>query len=266
MQLCESRKVEPLGSARPLTARSVIASTLLGSHPPRLPSRLLVRSGELFGIAEGAIRTAISRMVAAGELEAVGSAYQLAGGLLGRQTLQDESRRPTGGRWDGRWELAVVGGTSRPSAARAALRAAMRRLKLAELREGVWTRPDNLDPGRAPHDRAVVDAQCHPFRATAERDAARLAADLWDLDGWAAEATALRTAMARVAPRLDAGDGTALRDGFLVSAAVLRHLLADPALPPELVPARWPGAHLRADYEHFDAAFQNVWREWFRAS
>ena len=31
---------------RPLTARSVVLSTLLGSHPPRLPARYLVRVGD----------------------------------------------------------------------------------------------------------------------------------------------------------------------------------------------------------------------------
>ena len=54
---------------RPLSARSVVASTLLGMRPPRLPTQILVRSGALFGIAEGTTRVALSRMVAAGELE-----------------------------------------------------------------------------------------------------------------------------------------------------------------------------------------------------
>lgn len=31
---------------RPLTARSVVLSTLLGLHPPRLPARHLVRVGD----------------------------------------------------------------------------------------------------------------------------------------------------------------------------------------------------------------------------
>ena len=79
---------------RPLTARSVVASTLLGLHPPRLSARLLVASGELFGIAENATRTALSRMVAAGELVAVDGTYALTGRLLERQTRQDASRRP----------------------------------------------------------------------------------------------------------------------------------------------------------------------------
>ena len=38
---------------RPLTARSVVASTLLGTDPPRLPVAFLVRTGALFGLAEG---------------------------------------------------------------------------------------------------------------------------------------------------------------------------------------------------------------------
>ena len=63
---------------RALTARSVIASTLLGVDPPRLPTLALVRSGELFGLSEGATRTALSRMAAAGEVEADGTGYRLA--------------------------------------------------------------------------------------------------------------------------------------------------------------------------------------------
>ncbi len=78
---------------RPLTARSLIASTLLGTHPPVLPGRLLVRLGELFGIAEGTTRVALSRMVAAGELETEDGRYRLVGAaLLARQAAQERGR------------------------------------------------------------------------------------------------------------------------------------------------------------------------------
>src|SRR5690348_17330709 len=93
---------------RPLSARSVLASTLLGIDPPWLPTRLLVRSGELFGIAEGTTRVAVSRMVAAGELVAERDGYGLAGPLLARQDRQRASRRAEQGPWNGRWVLAVV--------------------------------------------------------------------------------------------------------------------------------------------------------------
>ncbi|TDC84405.1 PaaX domain-containing protein, C- domain protein, partial [Actinomadura sp. 7K507] len=129
---------------RPLTARSVVLSTLLGVHPPRLPARYLVRVGDLFGIAEGTIRVALSRMVAAGDLVQSGGTYSLTERLLERQARQDESRLPPAQPWDGTWEIAVITAERRPAADRAALRHAMSALRLAELREGTWLRPANL--------------------------------------------------------------------------------------------------------------------------
>lgn len=64
--------------ARTLTARSVLLSVLLGTDPPRLPVGLLVRTTELFGIAEGTTRTALSRMVATGELTTTDGWYEIA--------------------------------------------------------------------------------------------------------------------------------------------------------------------------------------------
>jgi phenylacetic acid degradation operon negative regulatory protein len=242
----------------------VIASTLLGMHPPRLSGRLLVRSGELFGIQEGATRTAMSRMVAGGELELEGSAYRLAGPLLARQARQDASRLAAQRSWDRSWEIAVVVGDRRPASARSDLRVAMLRLKLAERREGVWMRPDNLASDRAPTDRAVVDRQCQTFRGAPDESAPALAAELWDLDGWVTTARRLLAELDRYRPALERGDAWALRDGFVLSAAVLRHLLADPLLPAELVADDWPGDELRMRYEGYDTAFKEVWRTWFR--
>ena len=57
----------------------------------------------------------------------------------------------------------------------------------------------------------------------------------------------------------------ALAPGFELSAAVLRHLQADPLLPGELLPAAWPGARLRADYDRWDARYRTTLRDWSRA-
>ena len=66
-----------------LSARSVIASTLLGTVPPRLPGRLLVAFAGEFGIQAGTTRTALSRMVDKGELRHLdGGQYELDGDLL----------------------------------------------------------------------------------------------------------------------------------------------------------------------------------------
>ena len=56
------------GALPPLTARSVLASALLGMDPPELPVSQLVRLTGLFGISENRARVALSRMVAAARL------------------------------------------------------------------------------------------------------------------------------------------------------------------------------------------------------
>jgi len=244
---------------RPLTARSVVASTLLGVRPPVLPARSLVASAGLFGIAEGTVRTALSRMVAAGELTADDGRYALAGPFLSRRERQDESRAGLTAPWSGDWELAVVEGERRSAADRAALRAAMRALRLAELREGVWLRPANLDPGRLPEARAVTDAQCIGLVGRPDVDPV---ARLWDLEGWAATALRLAESLTGHEPQLQESDELAA--GFLLSAAVLRHLQADPLLPAELLPVDWPGPRLRSAYEVYDATFKASWTSHLR--
>ena len=230
---------------RPLTARSIVLSTLLGIHPPRLPARNLVRVGELFGIAEGTVRVALSRMVAAGELIQAAGTYTLSDRLLARQARQDESRRPPGARWDGTWEIAVITADRRPAADRAALRQAMSALRLAELREGTWLRPANLNRSRP----GIVTRQCAFLLGRPEQEPEALAASLWDLDAWTAKAHALRDALA---------EATAIVDRFTLAAAVLRHLLDDPLLPPALLPASWPGPELRAAYERVERDFAEL--------
>ncbi len=233
---------------RPLTARSIVLSTLLGHHPPRLPARALVQVGALFGVAEGTVRVALSRMVAAGDLDQTDGGYGLTARLLERQARQDDSRAPRLRPWDGSWEVAVVTAERRPAPERAALRRTMAGLRLAELREGTWVRPANLDRTLG----AAVGAQCTVFTSAAPADdPAALTARLWDLPGWAGHARALVAALNR------AGD---LAERFTVSAAALRHLLTDPVLPETLLPPHWPGADLRRHYDTFERELGEVLR------
>lgn len=249
---------------RPLTARSVIASTLLGVDPPRLPTLALVRSGELFGLSEGATRTALSRMSAAGDVEPDGNGYRLAGALLDRHARQQSARDPAPRPWDGTWELAVVPDGRRPASERARLREATRRLRLAEVREGCWARPDNLDPGRSPAERGVVAAQCLTVRGARPDDPAAFVA-AFEPTTWAATARDLLAAMRAAQPALDERDPRALAETFHLDAAVVRHLLADPALPGPLEPAGWPALALRDAFARFDDGFKATWRAWYRA-
>lgn len=130
---------------RPLSARSVVLSLLLGTHPPELPARELGRLVESFDLGGSTLRAALSRMVAAGDLRRTDNGYRLSDRLLERQRRQDESVQPRTRPWDGDWELVAVTATGRGPAERAELRTRLTALRLAELREGVWLRPANLD-------------------------------------------------------------------------------------------------------------------------
>jgi phenylacetic acid degradation operon negative regulatory protein len=239
----------------------VLLSVLIGMDPPRLPTRLLVATTELFGIADGTARTALSRMVAAGDVVAGDGWHEaVAPRLLDRQRQQAEGRAARTEAWrDRAWWTAVVTAERRPAGERAELRAGLRAARLAELREGVWLRPDNLGWRQAPTARWPLTW----FRSRPDGDDRALAASLWDLADWSATATSLRVRLAGFTAPLEAGDRSALAPGFVVSAAVLRHLRADPLLPTELLPAGWPGPDLRSDYERFDAAYRAVLRDWF---
>ena len=146
-------------------------------------------------------------------------------------------------------------GGARSRDERATARDALLGARLAELREGVWLRPDNL---------AVPPiAGARLLTVLPDDDPAELAATLWDLGGWARDAGALRERMDRLVRSLEAGDTAALRDGFVLSADVLRHFQHDPLLPGELLPPAWPGPALRAEYDRYDAAYRRVIGDWF---
>jgi phenylacetic acid degradation operon negative regulatory protein len=254
-------------TGRPLTARSVIASSLLGTPGLTLPGRALVRAAELFGISENAARVALSRMVSSGELAPSDSRYQLTGQLVERSRAQQTGRHPPNRPWDGAWQLAVVTAERRPAADRASLRAALSRLRLGEWREGLWARPDNLGPpDRLPGAARTAAEQCSWLAARLadhQLNDHQLVIGLWDLAGWAAQGRRLDDAMAASIVHLEAHDATALRPCFLLAAVVLRHLDADPLLPAALLPAGWPGPVIRASYDRYEAALQAVLREWF---
>jgi phenylacetic acid degradation operon negative regulatory protein len=99
------------------------------------------------------------------------------------------------------------------------------------------------------------------FSVVPDDDPAALAASLWDLGAWSVRARALLDAL-DARPPLGPDD---LAPGFELSAAVLRHLQADPLLPAELLPSGWPGARLRRTYDRWDARYRSVLRTWARS-
>jgi phenylacetic acid degradation operon negative regulatory protein len=236
---------ETAAELKPLPARSVVLSLLLGSHPDRMSPAQLTRVGEHFGIPASTLRVALTRAVAAGDLRREDSDYVLGDRLVARQRRQDEGVEDAETPWTGDWEMAVVVVTGRPGPERAALRDQLSAHRLAELREGVWTRPANLR--RAPSYAGEPVLSC--FRGRPDEDAAELAARLWDLDAWTEEGDRLLELLA------DTADPA---QRLAVAAHVVRHLTADPLLPSELLPAGWPGPALRSAYAVYQRELRDL--------
>jgi phenylacetic acid degradation operon negative regulatory protein len=253
-----SEQPEPTADLQPLSARSVLVSALLGTDPPALPPERLARVGALFGLRAGTVRTALSRMVTNGDaVRDERGWYRLGEQLAERRERQVRGRSGPPASWSGQWVQAVVLPGARPAAERIDLRRTMERLRFGELRDGVWMRPDNL--GRPAGDPAWerVARSCMWSRCSPDRDEG-LAPLLWDLDAWADRAAVLRRSIGPLVDALERGDTAAHRPGFELSAAVLRHLVADPLLPIELLPRRWPGDPLRATYDRFDRSYRRL--------
>lgn len=232
---------------KPVTTRSALLTLMLAAEVPSLSTREMVAAASVVGFAEPAVRVALSRMSAGGDVTRdPDGRYRLAPRLLERQRRQEQAAHPPRREDDGSWELVVVTTAGRTATERAELRTTLTELRLAELREGVWTRPANLEL-IWPH--AVLDV-CERFTGAPAASPRQLAARLWDLDGWARVARELIAATAT--------DDPVLR--FTACATSGRHLLTDPVLPAALLPDDWPGEELRAGHVAYKAWINEVRR------
>lgn len=230
-------KAEPI---RRLTARSAILSVLLGIHPGQGSAALIVEMTSHLGVAPSTARAALSRLASSGDLDRSGGVYRLSARLIERQRRQDNALRPATTAWDGSWRLALVTTGAENSTDRAGLRSTLRAAKLGELREGVWGRPNNLSPAM----QSEPIERLSWFTAIPDEDPARLAEAIFELGDWSSTAEQLINSM---------NDATDRTERFEVSASIVRHILDDPLLPVEVLPAHWPGDALRQRYEQFRA-------------
>jgi phenylacetic acid degradation operon negative regulatory protein len=222
-----------------MTARSVVLSVLLGAHPAWASAAELIRLTDDFGIKEATLRVTLTRMVSAGDLVRSADGYRLSERLLARQRRQDDAMRPQLRAWHKYWTTVIVTSVGTDPRTRAGLRTTLHNKRFGELREGVWMRPDNLE--------LDLDAQLRArVRIVQARDdaPAELAGMLWDLASWARTGHRLLDEMSTA---------TDVPARFVVAAGIVRHLLTDPVLPAELLPAHWPGAQLRTAYNDFAA-------------
>jgi phenylacetic acid degradation operon negative regulatory protein len=222
-----------------MTARSVVLSVLLGAHPAWATAAELIRLTTDFDIKEATLRVALTRLVSAGDLVRSQDGYRLSDRLLARQRRQDDAINPRLRSWDGAWTTLVITSVGIDARTRANLRITLQQNRFAELREGVWLRPDNVET-TLPDD---VLSRLRVMRGYDESPV-ELAGQLWDLPAWARTGEGLLDDMASAAD---------VPGRFVAAAGMVRHLLTDPVLPAELLPDGWPGNELRQSYARFAA-------------
>lgn len=240
----DAQRLDLEGHLPRLTARGVILSLLVSNHPERPTPAQVVRAAGAFGIKESAARVALTRMVASGDLTRTPAGFRLSEPLLERrQRVLHEVEQETH-QWNGEWEIVVVTGTGREPGERASLRTRLSRLRLAELREGVWLRPANLTRPLDLRDEPVEVMSGKPGR-----EAGELLASLWDLPAWESDSRRLLELMDLAVSPVDR---------FTVATAIVRHLLADPVLPQELRPDPWSADRVHAAWRAYQEEFVSI--------
>jgi len=242
---------------QPLGPRSIVLSILLGSHPPQMPVGRLLEFTSLFGLADGAVRTALSRMVAAGELENSDGRYRLTGRLLERQAQQDVGRGVSTEPWDGTWWFAIITVDRRTVAERREFRARVEGARFGELRPDTWIRPANID---VPRDLGEVVLTRGPLLNGNGPD---LVTQLWDLRNLEQRAIDLGDGLLACRDGLvELEPAQALPDAFAAMAATQRYLRTEPQLPVEFALGT-AGHDLRASYDAMVRLFESSLAEFF---
>jgi phenylacetic acid degradation operon negative regulatory protein len=217
----------------------------LRSRGDQAPVSALIRMLEPVGIAEPAVRTAISRMAAQGWLEPtrVDDAPGYRASARAIERLSEAATRiyrrgPEP--WDGRWRLVFLE-APRHRGERDRLRRELTYLGYAEHAPGVW-----LCPFERPEvDEVVTRAGGSARHAVAvQLDPDPVAA--WDLSGLASAYAAwpeLADRLVRSPAEVDGADDdeAAFAARFRLVHEWRKFLFDDPGLPAQLLPADWPG-------------------------
>ena len=217
----------------------------------------LIRIAAEFGLSELALRSVLSRMGRAGWLESTRhgnrSYYRLT--RHGQAVIREGTSRifrPHRQPWDGHWQLVTYSIPEAKRELRDQFRKRLSYIGFGSLAAGAWIAPHDL--AREVEELANglgVDDYVDQFRGAYRRpDAARtLAARVWPLDRIAEAYHAFHRRWRPVESEVAGGihDARAFVLRFWLIHEYQRFFLEDPDLPPELLPANWPGresAHL----------------------
>ena len=225
--------------ALPATPR-IALSLLAGVRGEALSAPALVGAAELLGVSANAMRIALSRLVASGDLTSQARGmYALSPERLAAIAHVHHYRTGFAPRvrWQGGYCGVLAGHLSRSQPARVRRReSALALTGFREYRPGFFVRPDNLEGGRtvlAEHlARLGLDDDAELVSLALDPEQARRLVRLYDVDADAARAVslcaevdALLATMDQRAPRKLAAET------FWLGDEVLRFLARDPLLP-----------------------------------
>ena len=239
--------VEALVQAMPVRAAGFIVTLYGDAVVPRggeIWIGTIIETCALVGISETLVRTAVSRLVAAGQLEGWRRGRRSFYRLSERMQAESEaaSRLIYGPPEPWRWRFVHL-----PEAGADSLMVLLEREGFARLRPQLAVGPAR---GTLPKGVLVFDAD----PVAGEALLADFAAQAWDLT---AHAAAYDTLVAQFAP-LDGivpDDGAAALTARLLLVHAWRHaLLRDPRLPAAALPADWPGRAARTLFQRLYAA------------
>ncbi|GAA4882276.1 phenylacetic acid degradation operon negative regulatory protein PaaX [Serinicoccus chungangensis] len=236
----------------PVHARSAVVD-LFGDHLRRrgwwAPVSAVLALTSAVEVGGPATRTAISRLVAQGWLEAraddgVRGYAATPRARVRWERAHDRVYAPGPPLWDGCWHLVHVdsGGDRRR---REQVTRTMTYLGYGRLSSGGWVSPrpsPELEPSLEPLEVGWVALH---GRLEPVQDPARLAGRVWDLDGLAEEHHRFADLLASGPAVAGLGPEGAYRERTALVHAWRRFLFRDPDLPPEVLPVGWPGHRSR---------------------
>lgn len=221
-----------------------LLATLPRADGSSMAVRALVEAGAIFGLAENSMRVALARLLAHGRIERDERGRYRQGDGVAAMSGEIRSWRRLGERvvaWNGGW-IAVHEGTSARGAVRARSGQALRLLGFRSLTPGLHIRPDNL----ADEIDSVRNRLSGLGLATGS-----LVARLSDLDHatdarartlwqWKTLADAQQAGCREIAESRTRLESAMIEDAmaetFLVGGRMIRLLVLDPLLPPEIAP------------------------------
>jgi phenylacetic acid degradation operon negative regulatory protein len=247
-------------AAHPPRARSLIVTVwgdTLAPHGGEVWLATLIRLLAPFGVNERLVRTSVFRLAKDGGLEG------LARGRRTRYRLTSEGAKrfaqayrrvyaPPSRPWNGTWDVVVVPPVALSAAVRQRLRDDLGWSGYAPFAPGVHARPSRALGGAAEAIAWPEGVLRFAGRDLTDADGATLAGraeEAWALPAMAVE---YRGFLGRFQPLAEAfaRRPASPEQGFVVRTLLVheyrRTRLRDPQLPPELLPAGWPGAEAYA--------------------